>query len=184
MSQTVSSWILTNGGDVDVDAAVGADEDVVADADEVVDCRAGAHDDVVADDDVAGDHHVVGEHAVVADAASCPMWALTIKQVVASRPARDPPPFSVPVWMVTASRNTLPSPISSVVGSPCTSGPAGAPITLLGKKTLSAADGRVADDRDVGEQPAAGADRDVRADDAERPDLHVGRSSALGVYDG
>ena len=95
-----------------------------------------------------------------------------------------PPPFSVPTWTVTASRKTLPLPISSLrAGALVFLVLRGAADDGVGEEDVVAADGRVAEDRDAVEQPAAGADLHVRADHAERADLDVVGDLGLLVDD-
>ncbi len=115
---------------------------------------------------------------------SCATWTLTISRL--SDPIRvTPASFSLPRWMVTPSRMTLRSPISTRVSVPLYETSWGSPpMTAKGWTTLSSAQGRPAEDAGVGDQASAPADRDLRADDAVGPDLHVVVDLRAGVNAG
>ena len=111
------SATLTKGVGIAVDLCVAGDVSAFADGDEVVNADAAHDGDVVADDDVPGEHDVVGDDAAAADLCVVPMWALIIRRFwLLTRVI--PPPVSVPMWIVTASRMTLPLPMSSFIDPP------------------------------------------------------------------
>ena len=76
-----------------------------------------AHHGTLLHDHVAGQRGSVHQHAAVADHAVVPDVRVGHDQRVAANLV-TPPPFTVPRVMVTHSRISLWSPISSRVGSP------------------------------------------------------------------
>ncbi len=92
--------------------------DALADAHELMDGDVAAEEGVIADADMTAEHDVVGEGHVVADLAIVPDMGADHEQAARRRRASRRRPSSVPVFMVTLSRNSQRAPMTSRVAPP------------------------------------------------------------------
>ena len=137
---------------------------------------------IVADADVAAEHHVVGQASRCCRPGNRGRHATPTIRKQRSPTLVMPPPASVPVFMVTPSRNSQRAPMTSWVAT-------AAIVNRLrrraerGKRINDGAfaDRRHAGDVDVGDETHAGFELDLRPDQAIRTDLNaVADARAIG----
>ena len=106
-----------NGNNVVARRRHAGHHDALADAHELMNRDMPAEKREIANADVAAEHHIIGKSHVVADLAI--VTDMRADHEEQRSPMRVmPPPSSVPVFMVTPSRNSQRVPMTSRVGPP------------------------------------------------------------------
>lgn len=145
----------------------------LADGDEVMDADAAHHRDVVGNGDMPGEHDVVGDDAAAANMGIVADVCIDHQQVSVAnagesasgfRADMDGDRFANDVFIADLQASG-PATIFQILRRSSDNGE--------GMDDIVSPDGSVAFNDDVAQQPAAGADDDMRTHNAERPDLDV-----------